>query len=172
MSAIAEISGPVVLTMSSSDRDPTQIRFLAKQDSPKVSVSIPKDNFLVGTTGRVIRLLPQEDIPMKILITALAMFVAVCSTSNAQVSCQQVVNVTYCNNGQTFQRNGNYTYDNRGNSWQRSGNYIYGSDGTTYQRNGTVTYGSDGTTYRRGGNYIYGSNGTTCRRVGAYTYCD
>ena len=67
-------------------------------------------------------------------------FLGFVASADAQVSCQQIGNQTYCSNGQTFQQIGPNTYDNRGNSWQQIGPNTYGSDGTVCQQIGNMTY--------------------------------
>ncbi len=67
-------------------------------------------------------------------------FVAFAGSADAQVSCQQIGNQTYCSNGQTFQQIGPNIYDNRGNSWQQIGPNTYGSDGTVCQQIGSMTF--------------------------------
>jgi hypothetical protein len=109
---------------------------------------------------------------MKIAVGVLGVFMGLCGLANAQLSCEDHGNSTYCNNGQTFQRNGNYIYDNHGNSWQRNGNSTYGSRGTSYQQNGNTTYDSNGNSWQRNGDYTFGSNGTTCQRTGTFIYCN
>jgi flagellar basal body rod protein FlgG len=100
---------------------------------------------------------------MKSAICAFAIWLVLGVASSAQVSCQDVGNFTYCNNGQTFQHNGDFTYDNEGHSWQHNGNFTYGSDGSTYQHNGNFTYDNQGNTWQRNGNFTYGPNGSTCQ---------
>jgi len=98
---------------------------------------------------------------MKAAIATLIIFFSLSTVSNAQVSCGQIGNFTFCDNGQHFQ-------NNQGNSSQQQGN---GSDTSTYQHYNKFPYGSDGTTNQQNSNFTYGSNGTPCQRIGQFTYC-
>jgi hypothetical protein len=91
---------------------------------------------------------------MKAAIAALIISLSLSTVANAQVSCEQVGNSTYCDDGQHFQHN-------QGNSSQHQGNFPYGSDGSTYLRYNNFP----------DGNFTYGSNGAPCQRIGHFTYC-
>ena len=95
---------------------------------------------------------------MKAVIAALIVSLSLSTVANAQVSCEQVGNFTYCDNGQHFQHT-------QGNSSQHQGNFTYGSDSSTYLRYNNFPFGSDG------GNFTYGSNGAPCQHIGHFTYC-
>ena len=121
--------------------------------------------------------------PVRTALLAVAMSTA--GLSQAQTSCQQIGNQTYCSGGNLrgAQTLGNSTYYNYNNqelarqqgmpsSSQRLGNTRYYDNGVTQQQLGNTDYFSNGLTKQRLGNTDYYSNGSTCQYIGNARYCN